>query len=579
MALLLYLAALLCKEAMVALPLALWICLVLSELKDPTQRPTFRDIVRISRRAAPLIVLYLAMALAHAARLIHWLQYGLLYAQGPAAAYDINPLANITGKLKYLYWALNLPDHLSIPNPSRNWARAIVLMGLVLAAWLVAILKRRAKLSPVEVGGLVWFSGMLVPPLLLSSRTAKWYLYFPAMGLALTVGSLTRNLKEMLAGIPQRISHAGILAFLLVPVLFSSVVQTRSFLAASDSAYQSDVLIECLQDFRSVHATLPPEVTLFFLPSFDVDVLRILASEPINRGQLFELYYPGSKVRTVFAHKNDRPPADYRDRSDVWILYYLDGHLYDVSRPYKQGGRLSLYFLPTLEAKVPPLMEKEPIGGWKLYSDYVDMHLADRGDSLPADYYQRADLMILQYLMGHFYDVTGYYKGRRTDPCSVRVIPDLEKVKANVSRSEFYPSYDSFGTPSGGPTFFPTPERDIVTQIGGSTAVVSLGRLPDQARLHFDISWMFDQGDGAWAEAAVRYDGREESLFRQYMKPNPKGRGFVWQEVKLDLSSYAGRAVELVLFCRNSPGNTTIADWLNWRDIRLESPKLRGPGC
>jgi hypothetical protein len=90
---------------------------------------------------------------------------------------------------------------------------------------------------------------------------------------------------------------------------------------------------------------------------------------------------------------------------------------------------------------------------------------------------------------------------------------------------------------------------------------------------------MFDQGDGAWAGLAVRYDGREESLFRQYMNPNPKGRGFVWQEVKLDLSAYAGKAVELVLTCRNSPGNTTIADWLNWRDIRLESPKLRGPGC
>ena len=58
--------------------------------------------------------------------------------------------------------------------------------------------------------------------------------------------------------------------------------------------------------------------------------------------------------------------------------------------------------------------------------------------------------------------------------------------------------------------------------------------------------------------------------------PGPDGEGLQWEEVILDISAYAGKEVELLLTCSNEPGHSTVADWLNWRDIQLVSPHFGG---
>jgi hypothetical protein len=491
-ALLLYAGALLCKEASVALPLALWICLVLSQLREFPRAPEGRDIAGMFRKSAPLAGIYLALALAHSARLISWLRSGLLYAQGAGAAYDINPLSNLLGKLRYFYWAFNLPDYLYIAHPNRNRALALLLMGLLLVTWLIDVARRRAKLSPVESGGLIWLIGMLAPAFLLSARTAKWYLYIPVMGLAFTIGSLAGRLRQITARINPRTAGCAILVLFLGPMLFSSAVQTRSFLNSSDSSYASLLVRNCLQDFKALHPSLPPEVTLYLLPTFQKN-----AAEFFGGGHLYQMFYHNSRIGMLFADKGDRLPADFRERDDIRIL---------------------------------------------------------------------------QFLYGHVYDVTDYYKGRRSDARSVRVIPDLDKADVTVDRSEYYPSYDSFATPNGRAVFFPTPEREIFTQIAGTTVSVPLGIIPVHAYLRFDVSWMHDQGDGAWAELSLLCGGREDLLFRKYMNPNLRGKGLTWEPKRLDLARYSGKKAELILRCRNSRGNSTVADWLNWRDTRLECP-------
>jgi hypothetical protein len=145
-------------------------------------------------------------------------------------------------------------------------------------------------------------------------------------------------------------------------------------------------------------------------------------------------------------------------------------------------------------------------------------------------------------------------------------------VLASVSRDELYPDYERFATPTGGPVFFITPEKDIFTQIGGSTAVVRVPAITAGSRLRFDVSWMYDMGDGGWAEVRLRARGSETTLFREYMNPNPPGRGFSWREVDIDLSPHAGKDAELVLECYNDPGKNTISDWLNWRDLSIRNP-------
>ncbi len=488
-ALLLYMGALLSKEAMVALPAAVLVCLVLAAVRDSGQLPSWRGLDAYVRKALPLTCLYLAVAFVHACRLFYWLMSDRLYAQGTNPAYHIGLLGNLAAKARYFFWALNLPDQLVVPHPNRNRMLALLLMGLILLVWALNIARRRGRLLASEIGGIVWLSAMLTPVYLLSNRTAKWYLYIPVMGLAFAVGAGCSGWDGLRHRLSARWMGPAVVALVMTAMYFSSSVQVQSVLNSSDSAFASDIVRNCLNDFGRIYPSLPASTTLFVLATRETDV-----TDYFGGGRLYQLFYPGKQIRMVFA---------------------------------------------------------------------------DKGERLPPDFAGRGDLRILRYLYGHVYDDSDYYKGRRLERNARRVIRDLTEVRATVNRREFYPSYDSFGTPGGTPAFFATPDKDIFTQIGGSVVTAPLGEVPPEARLRFDVSWMHDQGDGAWAELAIRADGREEVLFKRFMQPNKPGEGLRWGEVDLDLRPYAGKKADLVLSCTNAPGSTTVADWLNWRDIQL----------
>jgi hypothetical protein len=256
----------------------------------------------------------------------------------------------------------------------------------------------------------------------------------------------------------------------------------------------------------------------------------------------------------------------------VIVLQYLGGKLYDVTRYFKTTGKMTLYLLPTFEGEIAPLLKKEPAGGSRLYSRYVQLLIADAGVPLPPDYPERQDIWIVQYLAGRFTDVSNYYKGRHAAR-ALRVVDTLADLRCSVDRRELYPRYDRFDTPGGTPVFFPTPDKDIITQIGGSNVVIALHRIPPNSQLRFDVSWMHDQGDGAWAEAAIRAHGREQVIYREYMKLDAKEKNLLWKEVRVDLRDFVDTEPDLILKCYNDPGKNTVADWLNWRDIVIERNK------
>jgi hypothetical protein len=716
-----FILALLTKEAAVTAPLALAICIVLANLHSGENTPAVRDIWRGFKKALPLTSIFLGITVAYSTFLTHWLRAGLIYTQGNGAAYNINPWANLFAKAKYFFWALNLPDYLYIPDGTRVRLLAFGLMGLLLLCLLAEILRRRGRMEPAGWAGLVWLVGMNLPALMLSDRIAKWYLYVPLLGLSLTLGTLAQSLRDRLSRWKAPVAVPAVLTLFIIPTFFSSVAQNRSYLSFSDASYASDVLQSFYRDLQSAYPERPPQATVFMLPSFEPTIMSVLASPPVNGGGLLELHYTGTKARMLFAHMGERlsheqlhdpnvrviqnlydrfydvtnyyrhggkmtlyvlptsegtaPPLlkrepaggrslydshvelliadegaclpdDYRSRADIWILQYIDGRFYDVTRYFKGNGKGRLIILPTLDAKIPPLpvLEKDAL----LLNTSVDNPLqiltpnaadsvpredlkrpgitilqyldgryfdvtqhykstgrmtvyllptsegvvpdplkrasypaltrwreprqrlfGDEGILLPEDYYRRTDLWIVQYINGHFYDVTDYYRGRRRDP-SRRVITRIEDLQASVSRNEYYPSYSKFATPTGAPVFFPTPQKEIVTQIGGSTVTVPMGTIPSGASLHFDVSWMYDSGDGGWAEMRLRSNGRETILFQQYMHPNPKGAGLKWREVEVDLLRFEGLQADLVLRCYNDRGRNTVADWLNWRDIVME---------
>ena len=713
-----FVLTLLTKEAATTFPLAIWIVLGLTALRTSEEPVSAKTIWRSFWKTTPLAALYLAIAVFFAGMFIHWLQAGLLYAQG--SAYDINPWSNLIGKTKYLFWALNLPDRLQIANAERNRVIAFGLMGSLLLVWMLDILKRRGRVSVVEWAGVVWFAGLNVPALLLSSRLAKWYLYIPLFGLALAFGVFAANLRARFTKSRGALTSLIVLCLMTAPILFSSSVQTRSYIVNSDCSFQSDVLQSCVVDFRAAHPMLPREVTLFVLPAFEKDISDLLSAPPVNRGEMYQLYYPGTRFHMLYAHKGDGLPVDFASRSDVLVLQYLDGHLYDVTSYFKSNGKMTLFLLPTSEGDGAPLLKKEPAGGRALYASHVQMMRGDDGATLPADYFTRTDiwilqyfegrfhdvtrlfrndnkemllvlptldgtapplpqlltdpatrdqvhksrvqmmltdnlsslsedyfgrpdvtvfqylegryydvakhwrkgrmtlfllptfegriptqlqrnpalhnkiprnpiqlqlgdkgarlpddyssrpdLWILQYMNGHFVDVTDYYKGRRRAPAH-RILRDLESVRYSVSRDEYYPNYERFDTPTGAPVFFPTPDKEIFTQVGGSTAIIPMHMIPPGSSLVFDVSWMYDNGDGGWAEIRLRSGGKEVVLYHEYMQPNPPGKGLQWKEVRLDLRPFANQEAELILGCHNDRGKNTISDWLNWRNIVIE---------
>ena len=446
---------------------------------------------------------------------------------------------------------------------------ALASMAVPLLLWGLDILRRRCRLSFTEWAGVLWFVGLNVPSLLLSQRLAKWYLYLPLLGLALAFGVCAENLRSLASPGWRRLAGYAILPLLIAPIVFSSRAQTRSYVARSDSAYQSDFLDSCLSDFRKAHPTLPSEATLFFLPAFEEGVSALLSSDPIGHGELFQMYYPGTKISARFAHLGDPLPYDIGKRTDVIVLQYLDRQLHDVTEHFKSSPRMTLFVLPTREREIPPLLKKVPAGGSKHYEEFVQLAFADQGAQLPADYPARQDLWIIQYLGSRFTDVTSYYKGRHASK-GRRVAPDLQAIRYTVSHSELYPDYEHFDTPTGAPVFFQTPENDILTQVGGSILTVSLEKIPPDAQLRFDISWMYEEGDGGWAEAVIRARGKETLVHREYLKAKPKPSSLIWKEVRFNLRAFEGEETELILKCYNNRTGNTVADWLNWRNISIE---------
>jgi hypothetical protein len=570
----LFVCALLTKESAVAFPLAVLLSLSLASISE---RQTWAAFRRELRAAAPLTFVYAAISLGFAALLFYFLASSQLYAQGAHQPYDIDALSNWQGKLKYFGWALNLPELQMLELPGRG---PRVAFGLICSLWLLLglhCLLRKARVAPAVWSGLLWLAAMNLPAFLLANRVAKWYLYFPLVGLALSFGLLTAELRSWAPRARAAALNATVLAVALIPVVAASKVQADSYLRASDAVYVSDLYETWISDFRARHPSAPARVMLFFLPPFEKDVATVLSRPPVNQGELYELFYPGTEFDARFSYKGDRLPADFARRSDVFVLYHLDGRLHDVTQYYKAGGnRLHAHVLPTLERRVPPLLEKEPAGGRGVLDRHVSFAVADSGAALPQDYFRRPEIWILQYVNGHFTDVTQYYKGRRMDSAR-RLIADVDKLDVVMDPGEFYPDYSRFQTPNGAPVFFSTPLKDIVTQIGGAAVSAQVGVVPANAVLRFDLSWMYDTGDGGWAELHVRSGGEETSLFRKYMHPNPKGKGFRWEEHRLDLQPFTGRQADIILKCYNEPGNNTVSDWLNWRDLSIETAQRPSP--
>ena len=83
-------------------------------------------------------------------------------------------------------------------------------------------------------------------------------------------------------------------------------------------------------------------------------------------------------------------------------------------------------------------------------------------------------------------------------------------------------------------------------------------------------------GDGVTFYVAVRVQGEDlpTYLFSRHLYPQLMEAHRGWQPVSLDLTSYRGRDIELILGTHPGPEGDSSYDWAVWRDPLLYHPVL-----
>ncbi|MBZ5497948.1 MAG: hypothetical protein LAP85_16210 [Acidobacteriia bacterium] len=385
--LLAFILSLLTTEAATTFPLAIWIAVVLADLRGAGGAITWERLRQAVKKSLPLIALFACIDILFAGLNSYRLFAERIHAQDTRSVYQTN-----------LFRDPNLPEGLHIGNAAKNLALAFGLTACVLAIWALDILGRGRAWSWIEGAGLVWFAGLNLPAFMMGQPLAMWSPYIPLFGLALAFGAFAQNLCLRMR---SRIRFAEAVPVVLFGALaFSLSVQTRSSAVASDSARQADLLTSFVSDFRKTHAALPANVTLFFLPAFEEAVSQFLSSDLIGLGELVGMYYPGTSVKTLHACQGDQIPLAGASREGVIVFQYLGGRFFDVTPYYPASGTMTLYILPTPEREIAPLLKKVPAGGRTLYARYVRIACADEGVPLPEDYLARRDIWIIQRIGG-----------------------------------------------------------------------------------------------------------------------------------------------------------------------------------
>ncbi len=103
--------------------------------------------------------------------------------------------------------------------------------------------------------------------------------------------------------------------------------------------------------------------------------------------------------------------------------------------------------------------------------------------------------------------------------------------------------------------------------------------LPESAALRFSIAlspevWTPEKGDGVNFQIFIKESETAQAgdfVFQRYLNPkiNPSDRR--WRNYVLDLSSWAGKTIDLYLIAEAGPDQNNAYDWAGWADLELGS--------
>jgi len=182
-------------------------------------------------------------------------------------------------------------------------------------------------------------------------------------------------------------------------------------------------------------------------------------------------------------------------------------------------------------------------------------------------------------------------------PRSFRLLEMFDRAEVSFDRTEVYPDYSKFGTPTGGPAFLYGargigPPRYALVMIAGTSMRFPLPTLPPGSALEVAAADMGKLGDGvrgqifiedgaSGAAAAtavtaaeqVSVDARQrEEIFNELLP----ARAREWVSRKIPLDKWVGANVNLVLKASSGPRRETIGDWCAWARLRIVTKESRG---
>ena len=320
--------ALLSKEAAVTLPLTL---LATHVIFYPGYRRSPWRLIHAARATAPhmmILVVYLVFALGYLNVRDFTLTKLMNQSQPSSDYFPVFGLGMLKNADVSLSWAFNIPRAYAAQSEPLNafmlgylkFFRALVLL---LTAVVLIKSDRKAILF-----GLAWFWIALLPALPLIRHFLPYYLFLPAVGLSLTVGTVFAWLYDALS----RIHTSGATA--IIVLTFSGLFYVSS--NRINNTIEHDGILggsakaawNTLNDLRHFYPTLHEGATLYF-----VDGSEYLSWYHASGG-LIKMAYGIEKISVLYESQGDQFSPETQN---VFVFGVRNGRLMDETTHYRSN--------------------------------------------------------------------------------------------------------------------------------------------------------------------------------------------------------------------------------------------------
>lgn len=258
------------------------------------------------------------------------LKGGHLYPAGAGQPHQlVVSFATLWAKVPYLLGALGLP--IPLTPGATIWSRipAYWFLMPILLWMLVCTLRGFWLRNTLYVTAIVWIAATASPALFIVENTWEQNLYVPLLGLAWIFSQSMAEGKQLL----ERIFSGSRLAWwMLISVVFvllwvtglnAALVRRTSWMAAG-----SQVTKNCLEDLQRMYPRIPSNSLIYIENNREENI-----AWHFDSGRLAATFYQDPSIRMRFSDDGlPHPSRAMLDSGKVFVLRYLDGHLYDMTQ-------------------------------------------------------------------------------------------------------------------------------------------------------------------------------------------------------------------------------------------------------